>query len=115
MRKNDLLTGEEFETNRVNQNFANAQNRVKYYKNKAQELRRKTARINKPLHKNLRILNELLPNKGEIIKHKQFLLGKGYLLSVFTHFEKYGEKSYPSLYEYTIIRLENEHIKIIKK
>ena len=53
MKKKDLLTGEEFETNRINQNFINAKNRIKYYNNKARELRRKTARINKPLHKSL--------------------------------------------------------------
>ncbi len=115
MKKKDLLTGEEFETNRINQNFINAKNRTKYYNNKARELRRKTARINKPLHKNLRILNELLVDKSEIILHKQFLLGRGYHFMVFTHYERYGEKTHPSLYQYIIIKMENEQIKIIKK
>jgi len=115
MRKKDLLTGEEFETNRINQNFISAKNRIKYYNNKAQKLRRETARINKPLHNNLRILNELLANKTEIIKHKQFLLGMGYSFGVHSHYEKYNGKSCIAIYQYIIVKLENEHIKIIKK
>jgi len=115
MKKKDLLTGEPFETNRVNQNFANPQNRIKYYNQKAQALRRKTASINKPLHNNKRILDELLSGKDEIVKHKQFLLGKGFSFGVHTHYEAYEGKSRYALYNYIIIALENEQIKIVKK
>ena len=115
MKKIDLLTGEEFETNRVNQNFASAKNRIKYYNEKAKMLRQKAAFINKPLHNNLRILDELMANTKELSKHKEFLLGKGFNFGVHTHYEKYKGTKRIALYQYIIIPLENEQIKIIKK
>ena len=87
MKKKDLLTGEEFETSRINQKFINPKNRIKYYNEKAKQLRQEKAFINKPLHNNLCILKELLADKNEIVKHKQFLLGKGFSFGVHTQYE----------------------------
>jgi len=115
MIKTDLLTGEKFESNRSNQNFSNPQNRIKYYNGKAKYFRQKTAYINKPLHNNIRILDEIMKDKVEIVWHKQFLLGKGLSFGVHTHYEMHEGKQYRAIYQYIIVQLENEQIKIIRK
>ena len=114
MIKNDRLTGEKFEASRINQKFAKPENRIKYNNQKATALRHKTAFVNKQLHVSHRILNDLSYIKNEIIVHKQYLLGKGFSFLVHTHFENYEGISYYAIYDYIIIPLENERIKIIK-
>ncbi len=114
MTKTDLLTGEKFEAMRINQKFAKPKNRIKYNNQKATALRHKTAFVNKQLHVSYRILNDLSYIKNEIIVHKQYLLGKGFSFQVHTHFEDYEGISYYAIYDYIIIPLENERIKIIK-
>ncbi len=115
MIKKDLLTGDDFEAKRINQKFANPHNRIRYYNRKANELRHKTANVNKQLHMNLRILNELTFNNNELVVHKQYLLGKGFSFEVLTHLEIYEKLNRFAIYNYTILSLENEQIKIIKK
>lgn len=115
MIKTDLLTGEKFEAQRINQNFANPQNRIKYYNQKANQLRYDNAFVNKPLHKNVCILNELLCDKKEIVIHKQFLSGRNFHFGVHTHYEEYNGKRHFALYQYTVIPIENDQIKIIKR
>lgn len=113
--KKDLLTGELFVPKRSNQNFVNAENRIKFYNQKVSKQRLRMAYINKPLAKNLSILDELLQGKNEIAVHKQFLLGRGFSFGVFTHYDTYQEKQYRGIYQYIIIPTINEQIKIIKK
>lgn len=115
MIKTDLLTGEKFKALRINQKFANPQNRIDYHNKKANHLRQSLAYINKPLLVNIRILNELMEGKTEAVLHKQFLLGKGFCMAVHTHYEKNQDKFHCAIYQYIIITLENEQIKIIKK
>jgi len=115
MIKTDLLTGEKFESSRSNQNFKNPQNRIRYYNGKAKNLRLKTAYINKPLHNNIRILDEIMKDKAEIVLHKQFLLGKGLSFGVHTHYETFQGQQYRAIYQYIIIPLDNGQIKIIRK
>ena len=115
MKRQDLLTNEEFIPLRINQKFANPKNRVKYYNNKANQLRHNNAFVNKPLHNNIRILNELLDKKSEVVFHKQYMAGKGFSFGVHTHYEDYNGKRYIAIYQYIIIPIENEQIKIIKK
>ena len=62
MRK-DLYTGELFEPKRITQKFANSKNRIAYHNFNATKLRQSIAHINKPLHVNLKILNELMIEK----------------------------------------------------
>ena len=114
MTKIDLLTGEEFFAKRINQNFATPQNRIKYYNNKASEFRRSIAYINKPLKINAMLLNELMRNKKSNIFHKEFLKGKGFNFSVQTHIEKYQGERYYAVYNYLIITLDNNRIKILR-
>ena len=114
MQKTDLLTKEVFEAKRINQNFATRENRIQYYNQKANGLRRELAYINKPLHTNFKILSELLKDKGEITLSKEFLLGRGFSFCVHTHYEIIDNKSRFAIYHFVIIQLENDNIKIIK-
>ena len=72
MKSIDLLTNEEFIPKRINQRFANSENRIKYYNNKANELRHYLSYINKPLNQNFKIISQLMENKTEAIFHKEF-------------------------------------------
>lgn len=110
----DKHTGEEFVKKRVNQVFSNAQNRIAFYNKKANELRKSVAYINKPLHTNLRILNNLMAIKTEAVFHRQFLEGKGFSFKVHTHYSKIADKSHFAIYQYAIINQQDDHIKIIK-
>ena len=114
MLKTDLLTGEQFHPKRCNQNFANTQNRIKYYNEKAKHLRLSTTHINKPLHTNLKILNGLLEKKKEATFHKEFLLGKGFDFCLQTHYMEYQGKVRPAIYHYTLVDLGQDKIKIVR-
>jgi hypothetical protein len=117
MKKNTLkdpLTGEEFIPKKVSQRFAKPQNRIKYNNEKANKIRLKRAFIDKPLHQNHTILLELLNGKNEITIHQEFLRGKGYDFYLTTHFDKWEEKNVPCIYEFLIIALPNQQIKILK-
>lgn len=113
MKRNDLLTNEEFIPTRINQKFAKPQNRIKYYNNKANEFRHSLAYINKPLHLNIRILNDLMKGKKEAIFHLQFLYGKGFSTGSYTHIELYNNKKQFAIHMYILLFLENEQVKII--
>lgn len=115
MVKTDLLTGEKFEALRINQKFAKPSNRIKYYNQKANQLRHSVAYVNKPLHTNVRILKELMVEKKEEIFHKQFLIGKGFSFGVHTHYAEHNKKVHAAIYHYIIIAVENEQIKIVKR
>ena len=114
MIRKDLFTGEPFVPQRINQRFANSFNRVAYYNKKAADLRHSTAFVNKPLHINLRILNELMKDTSEMKFFKQFLLGKGLDFSVHSHINEHDGKHHYAIYQYTVVNLGNDQIKIIK-
>jgi hypothetical protein len=113
MTRHDLLTGEPFLPKRINQKFISAENRIAYHNQKANELRQSTAFIDKPLHVNLRILNEVMKGKREKTLHKQFLLGKGFSFLVHNQVVKYQDKNHFSVYQYIIITGANDMIKIV--
>jgi hypothetical protein len=115
MKRKDLLTGEEFIAQRINQKFAKPQNRIKYYNDKANRLRQSNSWIDRPLHKSICILNDLLRNKQEAVFHKQYLLGRGFSFETSTHLELYQGKRYPAIYQYLIVPITPEQIKIVKK
>lgn len=114
MKKHDLLTGESFYPKRITQNFANAENRILYYNRKANSIRHSVMYINTPLHKNLKILNEIMDDKEKGVFHKQFLEGKNYSLDVMTHFDSYNNKRVACIYHYAIINIEDEKVTFIK-
>jgi len=109
----DLLTGEEFQPKKISQKFKTAQNRIKYHNQKSNELRKKKAKVDGPLHKNLRILNELMEGKSEETFHDQFLLGKGFDFKVTNRVLSHKDQPYFCVYQYIKIH-ENGHTKIIR-
>jgi hypothetical protein len=113
MKRQDLLTNEEFVPSRINQKFAKAQNRIKFYNDRANEFRHSIAYISKPLYTNIKILNELMRGKKEATFHKQYLLGKGFTIGLNTHIEQYDNKNLFAIHKYIILPLANEQIKII--
>lgn len=114
MTRKDLLTGEQFTPKRINQKFASAENRIAFHNLKANELRQRIAYINKPLHKNNQILNTLMAEKKEIVFHKQYLLGMGFNFGVHNHVVKYDGQNHYAIYNYIIIPVGTDQLKIIK-
>jgi hypothetical protein len=114
MRRTDPLTNENFIAKRINQRFAKAANRIKFYNIKAKEFRHSTSYINKPLNSNIKILQELMVNKDEAIYHKQYLLGRGYSIGIHSHVENYQGKNQFAIHNFILMPLENEQIKIIR-
>lgn len=114
MKRNDLLTKEEFIPTRNNQKFACSENRIKYHNNKANELRQNAAFINKPLHKNNKILLELMEGLTEKEFHKQFLIGKGFEFGVFTHLKKIAGENQLAIYDFTVLPTNDNKVKIIR-
>ena len=112
MRK-DLLTNEEFIPKRINQKFSCKEHRIKYYNDRANNLRHSTAFIDKALLKNNKILLELLKDKKEDEFHIEFLKGKGFHFGVSTHHTIYENKKYTALYDFILIPLSNDKMKII--
>jgi hypothetical protein len=113
MKRQDLLTKEEFIPSRINQKFAKAQNRIKFYNDRANEFRHSISYISKPLYTNIKILNALMKGKKEAAFHKQFLLGKGFSIGLHTHLELYENKNQFAIHKYIILPMANEQIKII--
>jgi hypothetical protein len=114
MKRIDLHTKEEFQPKRINQKFANSQNRIKYYNKKANEFRHSIDYINKPLQNNIKILNDLMTKKIESIFHKQFLLGKGFNIEFYSHITTYEKKMFFAIHNYIVIPISDDKIKIIK-
>lgn len=115
MLKTDLLTGESFVPKRNNQKFASSKNRIKYNNNKANALRKSKSFVNKPLDINFKILQELMEENKEEVFHKQFLLGKGFNFFVHTHYENYKGKNFIAIYNFIMIPIENDNIRILRK
>jgi hypothetical protein len=114
MRK-DLLTGEPFVPKRKTQRFANAANRIAYHNRKATELRHQLAYLNIPLHRNFKILSDLMEGSNEREFHKQFLLGKGLDFNAFNNSEKYEGKNYYAIFNFIVINIDKSIIKIVRK
>jgi hypothetical protein len=113
--KTDLLTGEKFTPKRVTQQFANPRNRIKFYNNKAKEIREMKAVIDRPLHTNFYILNRLLGDKMEAVVHPEFLRGQGYDFEFHTHTDQAEGKLRYAVYRFVIIRVSDTEIKIIQR
>ena len=109
----DPLTKEEFVKTRENQRFANSINRIAFHNRKANSLRKKLMVINRPLLKNHQILMDCLGRKVYKTIHKEFLKGKGFVFGVFTHYQEYKDQHQPSIYDFIIVNIGNDYIKVI--
>lgn len=103
MKRNDLLTGEPFIAKSITHKFARAENRIKYWNKDATKLRHSVQHINKPLHKNLIILNEVMQNTTKKKLHREWLLGRGFNFGVLTHYIAYGEGQRQCVYDFSIV------------
>ena len=115
MTRQDLLTQETFIAKRSNQKFATRANQRLYNRIKANKIRTATAYVNRPLHKNYKLLNEMLNDDTEAIFHKQYMLGAGFDFKVYTHMTSVGDKFYHSCYNFILIPVDSVQIKIIKE
>ena len=115
IEKIDPLTGEVFVPSRSNQLFASEENRIRFHNERAKAIRKQKAFIDRPLHVNQRILSEVLGDKESVEVHRQFLLGKGFSMSTFTHYTELEGKHYPSIYEFVLIPLAGERFKILRR
>ena len=113
MKRQDLLTKEEFIPSRINQKFAKPQNRIKFYNEKANEFRHSIAYLSKPLILNIRILNDLMKGKKEHTFHIEFLNGRGFTKRIYSHIEEYEGKNRFAIHKFIVLPLENDQIKII--
>jgi hypothetical protein len=114
MIKRDLLTNEEFFAGRSTQRFKNSGNRIKFYNNKANKFRQSIAFITKPLQNNIRILEELMVGTDKRILHKQYLLGKGYDVNIYSHIILHLNTHHFAIHHFLIIPISDEEIKILK-
>lgn len=110
------LSNEEFLPTRNNQVFSSKENRIIFHNQQNNQIRKRLSYINKQLLLNLRILINVLDGKKETILHKQFLLGKGFSFSVFTHFtiSKSSNNYCYCIYEVAYERIDEENYKINK-
>jgi hypothetical protein len=113
--RRDPLTKQLFVPTRTNQVFASAENRVKYHNQNASMLRKRKSFVDRPLYINHKILIEIMSGKDEAIFHKEFLMGKGFNFALHTHIDTVSESKYYAVYEFIIIVLKDEKIKILKK
>ena len=109
----DPLTQEEFVPKRCNQRFANSQNRIKYYNNKANQERIENAFIDKPMKKNLKILKELMEGKTNEFFHIEYLRGKGYDFNFYHATCKAKNSTGYCLYNYILI-FEKPYVHVLR-
>ncbi len=99
----DLLTGELFIPKRRNQKFASAKNRIDYNNLKAAKEREAKAFIEQPLQINHRLLIENIKPKETKVLSRDFLSAQGFIFFLLTHYQKYGEKICPALYDFIFL------------
>lgn len=114
MKKIDPLTSEEFIAKKKSQRFATPENRIKYNNQLATDLRESRAIIDKKINLNHRILLKELDGKDEVILHEMYLEGRGFSFLVFNHIVEHQGVNRNCIYEFIIIILGNNHIKIIR-
>jgi hypothetical protein len=109
-------SGQSFIPTRQNQIFASKENRILFHNQINNQLRKRLSFINKQLLLNFRILIEVLDGDYETIVHKEFLLGKGFSFSVFTHLSvsKLSNNYCYSVYEVSYERIDDDNYKITK-
>lgn len=113
-KRKDPLTGEVFIPKKKTQRFASSENRIKFNNQLATDLRERRAVIDKKINLNHRILLQELDDKDEVILHEMYLEGRGFSFLVFNHIVEHEGVNRNCIYEFIIIILKNNHIKIIR-
>jgi len=113
IRRTDPLTGEKFFAKRINQTFATPANRIKFHNSQANELRKETSVIDKVIKRTHKLIRQLMGNKSEAEFSKDYLDGYGVNLDAFNHLVAIKGVNYPAVYEFVIIVVNDNLIKII--
>lgn len=119
MSKNELLrvcpySGEEFYAKRSNQKFENAECRIAYHNHRNNLLRLMRAREDRRLHKNHKILVELMGDEKRKQFKRDFLHGKGFSTKVLTGLTKYRNVWVHALYNYLMYEGQDNTITFIQ-
>ena len=114
MLPTDPLTKEIFVPLRSNQKFASRKNQIKFNNLKQSKKRNSKKKYDRPLDKNRNILLSILSGQNEAIKSKDWLLALGYNFNIHTHYVRHNDKPIPCIFEFGLIRLENDRYKIIR-
>jgi hypothetical protein len=110
----DLLTNQAFTKKRSNQKFSSPENRIKFYNRKASQQRLKLAKHELPLKQSFKAIEKLLTGKKEGTYNKHFLQGCGVSFSHFTHYTKLDGKNFPSIFDFVLISINENDIKIVR-
>lgn len=109
----DPLTKEEFIIRRRNQKYKSAINRINHNNEKAALLRNEKAPIDKLLLRNYILLKSLLLEGEEKVFKKDYLVGLGYDVHVFTHFDVYKNQTCRYLYKFALLKTAEPNALII--
>lgn len=114
MELQDPYTQNHFVPNRSNQKFESKKSRQDFHNEVAKKIRHSLAEFNRPLYINYKVLSELMVNAKDATYHKEYLKGKGIDFTIHTHSDVFEDKTYGAIYNFILIKLENEKIRIIK-
>ena len=108
-------TGIKFQPRRTNQKFLNNKARNAFHNAIARKLRQRTAKKDKALKKNLKIILSLLGNENEVIKSKEFLLGAGFDFRGVNDVKRMGEIIVNCVYDVGFYKLSDSTYKLLKE
>jgi hypothetical protein len=106
------FSGEYFKSKRSNQIFASKRNRISYYNREYRKKRLPLERINRRLFYNYSILEIVLSDKDIVYLNIDYLKGKGFDFTFFTHFMNFNNETYFGLYDIAFRQLDNNNIQI---
>ena len=109
----DPYSGEYFYPNRSNQKFASRENQIAYNNARAKVKRDYLNEIDSCVHRNWRILLELLGNNRIIIKSEAFLNGYGYDFRFLNNIRTEGGNAYFAIYNVGIRQIDFNNYEII--
>jgi len=104
----------EFQERRSNQIYYSSFERRKHNNDKNNAKRRKRAFVEKPLKQNFNILEDLLKDVEVLTVHREYLKGRDYSFGFYTHYTEYNGKNYPATYNYILMTIADNQIKILK-
>ena len=111
--RKDPYTGEMFIPKRSNQKFKTNKNRIAFHNERAKEKRDLLKPINSIVAQDFLIIVSLLGDKLSGTFKNEFLRGAGFSFKAMTHIQEYSGKKYPALYNFVIIKPDNEKTKFI--
>lgn len=109
----DPYSGEYFYPNRSNQKFASRENQIAFNNARAKVKRDYLNEIDSCVHRNWRILLEILGDDRTTIKSEEFLSGYGYDFRFLNNIRKEGDQAYFAIYNVGIRQLDPKNYELI--